>query len=134
MSGTTAAITWIVGIVVGIAALAFVWWVFQLLLVKLPKAVNERVEGLKETGAKGEATIVRLPRLSVYSPGNAMYRRIEIGLSIRVPGVPEYEVDKMFNMPSGAIPYLEIGKVVRVWIDPANPEDHSKIVIHVDFE
>jgi hypothetical protein len=133
MSGTTAAITWIVGIVVGIAALAFVWWVFQLLLVKLPMAVNERVEGLKETGAQGEATIVRLPHLKPYSTRSAMYRRIEIGLAIRVPGVPEYEVDKVFNMPSGAIPYLEVGKVVSVWIDAAAPLDHSKIVIHVDF-
>jgi hypothetical protein len=133
MSGTTAAITWIVGILVGVAALALVIWAFRFLLVKLPKAVNERVEGLKQTGAQGEATIVRLPRLNPYSTREAMYRRIEIGLSIRVPDIPEYEVDKMFNMPSGAIPYLEVGKVVPVWIDPANPHDHSKIVIHVDF-
>lgn len=103
------------------------------ILVLLPRYQNKKVESLKAQGKQGKATILRVPEQArrSYSRNNSMYTLVNIGLEIDVPGIDIYQVDKTFTFPTGWLSALEEGKVVDVWVDPDNPRDLSKIVIHV---
>lgn len=102
------------------------------LLILLPRTINNRVDRLKASGRQGRAVILRVPEsISDNSHRRSMYTLVTIGLQIDVPGVEIYEVDKTFTFPTGHLSSLEVGKEVAVWIDPKNPRDTSKIVIHV---
>ena len=103
------------------------------LMIWLPRKQNQKVENLKTTGRKGKAIILRFPE-HINKPGQnrrGMYTFVNIGLKIDVPGVDVYEVDKTFTFPTGHLTSLQVGKEVDVWIDPNNPRDVSKIVIHI---
>jgi hypothetical protein len=106
---------------------------FYLILVWLPRYQNKKVENLKASGRKGKGVILRVPEsVQKYnSHRKGMYTFVTIGLEIDVPGVGVYQVDKNFTFPTGYLSSLEVGKEVEVWIDPHNPHDHSKIVMHV---
>ena len=103
------------------------------LLVLFPRHQNKKVESLKASGRQGRAVILRVPDgIGRYnSHRKSMYTLVNLGLRIDVPGVDMYEVDKTFTFPTGYLSSLEVGKEVAVWIDPQNPRDTSKIVIHV---
>lgn len=134
MSESTYIITLIAGIILGIVSLVIIAGAVYAIGIWYPRQVNERVARLKASGRQGEAVIVRLPRSDMrgYGSHEAMYKLVAIGLEIRVPGVETYEIDKTFTIPSGYVRYLEIGKIVPVWIDPNNPRNTDSIVIHIE--
>lgn len=103
------------------------------ILIWFPRQRNNRVESLKASGRQGKAVILRIPEnINGYHSGRkALYTMITIGLEIDVPGIDIYQVDKLFTFPTGWLGALEVGKVVDVWVDPKNPRDLDKIVIHV---
>ena len=101
------------------------------ILVWYPRAREKKVEALKAAGRQGEATILRLPdhELGNYPGRRAVFTRVQVGLEIEVPGLPTYEVDKVFSIPSRTLDRLVKGKVVPVWVDPKEPRNPHKIVI-----
>ena len=103
------------------------------ILVWYPRYRQKKIDALKATGRQGEATIIRPPdhALGNYPGRRAVFTLVQIGLEISVPGLDTYEVDKTFTIPTHALDKLEIGKVVAVWVDPKNPRNLDKIVIHV---
>jgi len=133
MDSFTYTITLVVGILIALFSIAATAGAIYAIAVWYPRRVNERVAELKTRGKQGEATILRLPHRKMNGAGsNALYKIVSIGLEIRVPGVEPYEIDKVFTIPTGYVRYLEIGKIVPVWIDPHNPHDPNKIVIHIE--
>lgn len=106
---------------------------FAVVLVWYPRYRRKNIAALKETGQQGEATILWFqgPGPYGYSTRSAMYRRVNTKLEIRVPGLAPYQIAKVFTVPSEVVNRLEIGKVVPVWIDPAQPMNSAKIVIDI---
>jgi len=106
---------------------------FYFILIWLPRYQNKKVENLKASGRKGKGVILRVPESAQkYNPHRkGMYTFVTIGLEIDVPGVDVFQVDKTFTFPTGYMSSLEVGKEVEVWIDPQNPRDQSKIVMHI---
>ena len=134
MDGFTYTITLVVGIFVALFSIVLTAGAIYAIAVWYPRRVNKRVAELKTRGKPGEATILRLPRADMRDAArtNAMFKLVEIGLEIRVPGVETYEIDKVFTIPSGFERHLALGKIVPVWIDPNNPHNPDKIVIHIE--
>ena len=133
MDSFTYTVTLVVGILAVVFSVAVTIGAIYAIAVWYPRRVNEKVAALKARGKEGSATILRLPpRRKDAGESNAMYRRMTIGLEIRVPGIETYEIDKDFNIPTSHIRLLEIGKIVPVWIDPQNPRNPDKIVIHIE--
>lgn len=103
------------------------------MLVWFPRYQRDKVERLKATGRLGEATILRWHSLG----GSHTYRstaikRVSVGLDMRVPGIEPFEIDKVFTLTDGSIiEKLEVGKVVAVWVDPEEPRNPDKIVMHI---
>ena len=134
MDSTTSLITTITTIcVVGFSIVALAASLYGI-LVWYPRIRQKRVDTLKDSGKQGEATILRLPdhKLGPLPGRSSVFTIVTIGLEIRVPGIETYEVDKVFTFPTHALGRLAIGKVVAVWVDPKEPRNLDKIVIHVD--
>ena len=104
------------------------------ILVWYPRHQQKRIDALKASGRQGEATIIRLPAHPLRpAPGRSpVFTRVRIGLEIRVIGIETYEVDKLFSIPTHLLSSLNTGKVVAVWVDPQQPRNLDKIVIHLD--
>lgn len=134
MDSFTYTITLVVGILLGIVSLIIVAGAIYAIAIWYPRHVNKKVAALKASGRQGEATILRLPEAKMKRRANtdALYTFIEIGLEIRVPEVEIFEIDKVFTIPTSFVSYLETGKKVPVWIDPHNPRNPDKIVIHIE--
>lgn len=130
---STSVVTLVSTICVAVFGIAVTVGAFYGILVLLPRYQNKKIEDLKAKGRQGKATILRVPEQArrPYSSRNSMYTLVNIGLEIDVPGIDIYQVDKTFTFPTGWLSALEEGKVVDVWVDPGNPRDLSKIVIHV---
>jgi hypothetical protein len=130
---STALITTITSICIVGISIVLVVGALYLILIRLPRYQNQKVEKLKTSGRKGKAVILRFPEHlnKPHQNRKGLYTFVNIGLKIDVPGVDIYEVDKAFTFPTGFLTSLEVGKEVDVWIDPNNPKDLSKIVIHV---
>ena len=133
MDSFTYTITLIVGIFFGVVSIALIAGAVYAIGIWYPRQVAKEEAALKASGRQGEATILRLPRSDMRSMGrDALYTGVTIGLEIRVPGVETYEIDKYFMLPTSSLRDLKIGKIVPVWIDPDNPRNPDKIVIHVE--
>ena len=133
MDSTTSIITIVASVctvLFGIVALAASLYG---ILVWYPRYRQKHVDSLKSKGRQGEATILRLPKHKLGPlPGrSSVVTMVPIGLEIRVLGIETYEVDKTFTFPTHALGLLEEGKVVAVWVDPQQPRNLDKIVIHV---
>jgi hypothetical protein len=104
------------------------------ILVWYPHYRQNRVDALKAAGRQGEATIIRLPHheLRPNPMRRAVFTLVKIGLEIHVPGIDTYEVDKVFTIPTHALNELLVGKTVAVWVDPKEPRNLDKIVIHIN--
>jgi hypothetical protein len=100
----------------------FVWY---------PEQRKRKIEELKASGRKGEATITRLDERTLRhsSTRRALFRMVPISLEIRVSGMEPYQVDKVFTIPSSAVEELQVGKIIPVWVDPQEPRNLDKIVI-----
>jgi hypothetical protein len=98
------------------------------------RAEKKESGGAQGLGQTGEATIIRLPKHKLGPPPgrSSVFTRVSIGLEIRVIGIETYEVDKVFTFPTHALNKLEEGKVVAMWVDPKEPRNLDKIVIHLD--
>jgi hypothetical protein len=133
MDPTTSLITTIVSICIVLFGIVAVVVSLYGIFVWYPRHRQKRVEALKTTGKQGEATIVRLPdhELGPLPGRSSVFTRVPVGLQIRIPGMEPYEVDKVFTFPTPALGALEVGKVVAVWVDPQEPRNLDKIVIHV---
>lgn len=131
MDPTTAMITTVVSICVVLFGIVAVLGSLYGILVWYPRYRQKKVDALKVSGRQGEATIIRLPEHISRKSARAVFTLIPIGLEIRVMGLETYEVDKVFTMPSSAVRQLQVGKVVPVWVDPNEPRNLDKIVIHI---
>jgi hypothetical protein len=133
MDTTTATITVVSMICIGIFSLAAVAGALYGILVWLPASRKKKTDALKASGRQGKATILRIPEhINKYDASRrSLYTMVTIGLEIDVPGIDVYQVDKLFTFPTGWLTSLEVGKVVDVWVDPQNPRDLDKIVIHI---
>lgn len=133
MDTMTSIITIIAGLCITLFSAVVLAAALYGILIWFPRQRNNRVESLKASGRQGKAVILRIPEnINKYHPGRkALYTMITIGLEIDVPGIDIYQVDKLFTFPTGWLGALEVGKVVDVWVDPKNPRDLDKIVIHV---
>ena len=131
MDTTTSVIPIAVSICIGLVVMAVIAGSIYGMFVWYPEARKKKIEALKAAGRKGEATIIRLDERTLRnsSTRRALFRMVPIGLEIRVPGIEEYQVDKVFTIPSSAIEELQMGKVVPVWVDPKEPRNVDKIVI-----
>ena len=134
MDPTTSMITTIASICIMLFGVIAVAGSLYGILVWYPRHRQQRVDQLKATGRQGEAKILRLPEHELGPlPGrSSVFTRVSIGLEIRVPGIEPYEVDKVFTFPTHALGKLETGRFVAVWIDPQQPRNLDKIVIHVE--
>lgn len=134
MDTTTSIITIIVGTCAVLFSIAVFAGALYGILVWYPRKRQERVDDLKSKGKQGEATIIRLPDHKLGPPPgkSSVFTIVTIGLEIRVPGIETYEVDKRFTFPTHALGLLKVGKTVAVWIDPKEPHNLDKIVIHVE--
>ena len=133
MDNTMYIITYGVMICIAVFSVAAVAGALYGILVWYPAHRNKRVDALKASGRQGKAVILRIPEnINQYHPSRkALYTMVTIRLEIDVPGIDIYQVDKLFTFPTGWLSTLEVGKVVDVWVDPKNPRDLDKIVIHV---
>ena len=131
MDATTSVIMIAVSICIGLVVMAVIAGSIYGMFVWYPETRKKKIEALKAAGRKGEATIIRLDERTLRnsSTRRALFRMVPIGLEIRVPGIEEYQVDKVFTIPSSAIEELQMGKVVPVWVDPKEPRNVDKIVI-----
>jgi hypothetical protein len=102
------------------------------ILVWYPRYRQKQVDALKASGRQGNATILRFPEHISRKSARAVFTLVSIGLEIRVMGLDSYEVDKVFTIPSSSVSELHVGKVVPVWVDPKEPRNLDKIVIHID--
>jgi hypothetical protein len=134
MDPTTSLITTVTSICVVVFGIVAIASSLYGILVWFPAQRKKKVDALKAAGRQGEATVLRLPDhvLRQSSTGNGVFKLVSIGLEIRVPGLDIYEVDKVFTIPSSAVRELYVGKVVAVWVDPKEPRNLDKIVIHLD--
>ena len=133
MDSFTYIITLVVGIIIALVSLVLIGGAIYAIAIWYPRRINKKVTELKSSGRQGEATIIRLPRSKMGRvQSRALYTFVKIGLEIRVPGVEAYEIDKVFTIPTSWVSYLEIGKIVPVWIDPNNPLNPDKIVVHIE--
>lgn len=128
--------TYTITLAAGILAAVFTIGViaaFFAFVGRYSREAEKKEAELKANGRQGEATIIRLPRSRMDAAGSsAMYKIIQIGLEIRVPGVAPYEIDKDFTLIKSAVRHLEIGKTIKVWIDPHNPRNPDSIVFEVE--
>ena len=133
MDNTMYIITYGVMICIAVFSVAAVAGALYGILIWFPRHRNKRVDSLKASGRQGKAVILRIPEnINQYHPSRkALYTMVTIRLEIDVPGIDIYQVDKLFTFPTGWLSTLEVGKVVDVWVDPKNPLDLDKIVIHV---
>jgi hypothetical protein len=134
MDTTTATITAIASICIVVFGIVAVAGSLYGILVWYPRYRQQRMDTLKASGRQGEATIIRLPnhKLGPQPGRSSVFTMVPIGLQIRVLGIEPYEVDKVFTFPTHALDKLEVGKVVAVWIDPKEPRNLDKIVIHIN--
>ena len=132
MDSTTAIITAIVSICIVLFGIVAVVGSMYGILVWYPAQRKKKVDALKASGRQGEAMILRLPDHISRRSARAVFTLVPIGLEIRVIGLETYEVDKVFTIPSSAVRELQVGKVVPVWVDPKEPRNLDKIVIHLD--
>jgi hypothetical protein len=132
MDSTTAMITTVVSICIVLFGIVAVVGSMYGILVWYPAQRKKKVDVLKASGKQGEATILRLPDHISRRSARAVFTLVPIGLEIRVMGLETYEVDKVFTIPSSAVRELQVGKVVPVWVDPKEPRNLDKIVIHLD--
>jgi hypothetical protein len=133
MDPTTPMITIVVSICIVVFGIAAVIASLYGILVWYPSYRQKRADTLKTSGRQGEATIIRLPDHKLGPPPgrSSVFTMVLIGLQIHVPGIEPYEVDKVFTFPTHALGKLEVGKVVAVWVDPKEPRNLDKIVIHI---
>ena len=133
MDPTTALITTVVSICIVLFGIVALVASLYGVLVWYPRYRHKKVDSLKASGRQGEATIIRLPDHDLGpQPGrSAVFTTVPIRLEIRVLGIEPYEVDKVFTFPTHSLGLLEVGKAVSVWVDPKDPRNLDKIVIHV---
>jgi hypothetical protein len=132
MDTTTSMITTVAAVCIGLFSIVAVAGSLYGILVWYPAQRKRNVDALKATGKQGEATIIRLPDHISRKSARAVFTIVPIGLEIRVMGLNPYEVDKVFTIPSSAVRELQVGKVVPVWVDPKEPRNLDKIVIHIE--
>jgi hypothetical protein len=134
MDQSLSLLTTIVSVCIVLFGIVAVAASFYGILVWYPRYRQKQVETLKASGRQGQATILRLPRHRLGPPPGrrSVFTMVPIGLEIRVPGIEPYEVDKVFSFPTYALDKLEEGRVVAVWVDPEQPRNLDKIVIHID--
>lgn len=134
MDPTTSLITTVISICIVLFGIAAVVGSLYGILVWYPRYRQKRVDALKVSGRQGEATIIRLPKHELGPPPgrSSVFTMPPIGLEIHVLGMEPYEVDKVFTFPTHALDKLEVGKAVAVWVDPKEPRNLDKIVIHVE--
>ena len=133
MDTTTSLITIIAAVCIGLFVMAAIVGSLYGMFVWYPEQRKKKIEALKVSGRKGEATIIRLDERTLRnsSTRRALFRMVPIGLEIRVPGIETYQVDKVFTISSSALSELQVGKVVSAWVDPIEPRNLDKIVIDV---
>ena len=132
MDPTTPTIVMVASICIILFAIAAVAGSMYGILVWYPAYRKSKVEALKTSGRQGEATILRLPVRVQQGSGRAMFTLVPIGLEIRVLGLEPYEVNKAFTVPSSALKDLKVGRIIPVWVDPEQPRNLDKIVIHLE--
>jgi hypothetical protein len=132
MDPTTSMITTVAMVCIALFSIVIIVGAFYGILVWYPAQRKKEVDALKAAGRQGEATIIRLPDPSPRGSARAVFTLVPVGLEIRVIGLETYEVDKVFTIPSSAVRQLHVGKVVPVWVDPRQPRNLDKIVIHVE--
>jgi hypothetical protein len=134
MDTTTSLITTVASICIVLFGILAVAGSLYGMLVWYPRYRQRRIDALKASGRQGEATIIRLPNHKLGPPPrrSSVFTMVPIGLQIRVLGIEPYEVDKVFTVPTHALGSLEVGKVVAVWVDPKEPRNLDKIVIHIN--
>ena len=132
MSGFALTAALVTGLCIAAFSLVLVAGAIYGVLVWYPARQRKRVASLKASGRQGEATILDIQEGERPSyVRRAVFIRTPIRLEIRVPGFDAYEVNKSFNIPSHLIDQLRKGDVVPVWVDPNEPLNLDKIVIHI---
>lgn len=134
MDTTTSIITIAISVCIGLFVMAVIAGSIYGMFVWYPEQRKRKIEELKASGRRGEATIIRLDErtLRQSSTRRALFRMVPISLEIRVPGMEPYQVDKVFTIPSSAVEELQVGKIIPVWVDPQEPRNLDKIVIDLD--
>ncbi len=87
---------------------------------------KKKVENLKATGIKGEATILQIDDTGIRIHDNP---QMNIMLEVRIPDHPPYQVRKTVTVPLVRLSQIQAGSVVAVIADPSEPSNPDKVGI-----
>ncbi len=87
---------------------------------------KKKVENLKATGIKGEATILQIDDTGIRIHDNP---QMNIILEVRIPDHPPYQVRKTVTVPLVRLSQIQTGSVVAVIADPSEPSNPDKVGI-----
>lgn len=108
----------IFGFIIGIFVLTFA------VLFFVRRRHRKKVEALMAVGKQGEATVISLDDTGVRINDDP---RVRIVLSVRVPGYPEYQIEKKMTVPMIRLPQVQPGSVVAVMADPTQPQNPDMV-------
>jgi hypothetical protein len=116
--GTIAIIFLSFACVIGSLILGFgVFWLYG-------RRRRGKAEALMATGQQGKATVLSLEDTGILINNNP---RVRIGLEIRIPGNQPYQLTKTMTLPMIRMSQVQVGSVVNVIADPAEPENPDKV-------
>lgn len=85
---------------------------------------SAEAEALMATSKQGEATILRLDDIGGRINNDP---RVSLLLEVRIPGHPAYQVQKTVTIPLIRISQVQVGSVIAVLADPAQPQNPDKV-------
>jgi len=77
-----------------------------------------------ETGKPGEATLLALEDTGMRINDNP---RVQVVMEVRIPGYPPYQVTKAVTVPLIRMSQVQVGAVVGVMANPAQPNNPDKV-------
>jgi len=101
-------------------------WLKKLFGDEMKEESKEQAAALMATGKQGEATILRLD-----DTGMRINRdpRISLLLEVRLPGHPAYQVQKTVRISLIRISQVQVGSVIAVLADPAQPQNPENVAL-----
>lgn len=101
-------------------------WLKKLLGGEMKEESQEQATALMATGKQGEATILRLDDAGMRINNDP---RISLLLEVRIPGHPAYQVPKTVRISLIRISQVQVGSVIAVLADPAQPQNPDKVAL-----
>ena len=92
--------------------------------IYLMRSNQKKAEALMAIGTPGEATVLQLADTGMRINDNP---RLSLLLEVRLPGYPPYQVQKTMTVPLIRMSQVQVGSIVAVMVDPAQPNNPDKV-------